>query len=49
MHTHTHKEAVNNLLHHLEAHKSVGPDGIYPSVWRQLADELAKPLSIIYQ
>ncbi|TRZ09516.1 hypothetical protein HGM15179_017584 [Zosterops borbonicus] len=28
---------------------NLGPDGIHPRVMRELADELVKPLSIIYQ
>jgi len=27
----------------------MGPDGIHPRVLRELAEELSKPLSIIYQ
>ncbi|KAF4801337.1 hypothetical protein TURU_035479 [Turdus rufiventris] len=43
------EEAVRELLRSLDVHKSMGPDGIHPKVMRELADELAKPLSIIYQ
>ncbi|KAK4820811.1 LOW QUALITY PROTEIN: hypothetical protein QYF61_007205 [Mycteria americana] len=43
------EEAVNDLLCHLDTHKSMGPDGIHLRVLRELAEELTKPLSIIYQ
>ncbi|KFW88407.1 hypothetical protein N305_02125, partial [Manacus vitellinus] len=36
-------------LSHLDPHKSMGPDGIHPRVMRELAEELTKLLSIIYQ
>ena len=42
-------EIVSNLLHHLDTHKSMGPDGIHPRVLRELTEVLTKPLSIIYQ
>jgi len=42
-------EMVNNLLYHLDTHKSMGSDGIHPGVLRELAEVLTKPLSIIYQ
>ncbi|KAK4826432.1 LOW QUALITY PROTEIN: hypothetical protein QYF61_009129 [Mycteria americana] len=42
-------EMVSDLLHHFDTHKSMGPDEIHPRVLKELAEELTKPLSIIYQ
>ncbi|KAJ7411233.1 hypothetical protein BTVI_50611 [Pitangus sulphuratus] len=53
------EEVVSDLLSHLDTHKSMRPDGIYSSEdesgsgisdldLRELAEELSKPLSIIY-
>uniref|UniRef100_A0A8C3B2I3 Reverse transcriptase domain-containing protein n=1 Tax=Cairina moschata TaxID=8855 RepID=A0A8C3B2I3_CAIMO len=44
-----HEELAGDLLRHLDVHKSMGPDGIHPRVLRELAEELAKPLTIIYR
>ena len=43
------EEIVSDLLHHIDIHKSMGPDGMHPRVLKELAGVLTKPLSIIYQ
>ncbi|GAB0178052.1 mitochondrial enolase superfamily member 1 [Grus japonensis] len=40
---------VRDLLHHLDTHKPMEPDGIHPGVLRELVEVLTKPLSTIYQ
>ncbi|GAB0175699.1 mitochondrial enolase superfamily member 1 [Grus japonensis] len=45
----TQGEMVSDLLHHLDKHKPMGPDGIHPRVLRELVEMLPKPLSSIYQ
>ncbi|KFQ22767.1 hypothetical protein N331_12662, partial [Merops nubicus] len=39
---------VSDLLHHLDIYQSVGPGGLHPRVLKELADELTKPLLMIY-
>ncbi|KFQ08513.1 hypothetical protein N329_03165, partial [Haliaeetus albicilla] len=43
------EEIVNDLLCCLDIHKSIGPEGIHLRVLRELVEEFAKPLFIIYQ
>uniref|UniRef100_A0A493THY5 Reverse transcriptase domain-containing protein n=1 Tax=Anas platyrhynchos platyrhynchos TaxID=8840 RepID=A0A493THY5_ANAPP len=43
-----HEEMVGEPVRHLDVRKSMGLDGIHPRVLRELAEELAKLLSIIY-
>ncbi|KFP73622.1 hypothetical protein N311_11985, partial [Apaloderma vittatum] len=40
---------VRDHLKNLKVHKSMGPDEIHPQLLKELVDEVARPLSIIYE
>ncbi|KAJ7409086.1 RNA-directed DNA polymerase from mobile element jockey [Willisornis vidua] len=42
-------EILWDLLLQLDPHKSTGPDGIHSRILEQLADVIAKPLSMIFK
>ncbi|KGL96858.1 RNA-directed DNA polymerase from mobile element jockey, partial [Charadrius vociferus] len=43
------EEQVRDHLRNLKVHKSMGPDEIHPQILRELVDEDAKLLSIIFE
>ncbi|GAB0183057.1 mitochondrial enolase superfamily member 1 [Grus japonensis] len=43
------EDQVREYLRNLEVHKSMGPDELHPWVLRELVDEVARPLTIIFE